>query len=149
MSATATRTSELRRRLRATGGRGRKLRGLAGLLAPYRWRVGAMFLSIVVATACALAPAPLAKLAIDNGIKHHDVGALDLIVVAFLVSAIVYAIATYLQTYLVGWVSARCRTCACSCSVTCRTSRSASTRATAPGSSSPASPTTSRLSTSS
>ena len=30
-----------------------------------------------LATAAALAPAPLAKLAIDNGINHHDVAALD------------------------------------------------------------------------
>jgi ATP-binding cassette subfamily B protein len=98
---------EVRRRLRATGGRGRKLRGLAQLLAPYRWRVIAMFLSVLVATAAALAPAPLAKLAIDDGIRRHDVGALDMIVVAFLVSAILYGIATYLQTYLVGWVGQR------------------------------------------
>ena len=102
-----SRRSELRRRLRATGGRGRKLRGLASLLAPYRWRVVAMVASVVVATAAALAPAPLAKLAIDNGIMRHDTGELDLIVIAFLVSAVLYAIATYLQTYLVGWVGQR------------------------------------------
>ncbi len=108
MSATPkTTTSELRRRLRATSGRGRKLRGLAQLLAPYRWRVLAMFLSVVVATAAALAPAPLAKLAIDDGIMRHDVGTLNVIVVAFLASAILYAVATYLQTYLVGWVGQR------------------------------------------
>jgi ATP-binding cassette subfamily B protein len=111
MSATAprgaSRTDELRRRLRATRGRGRKLRGLFLLLSPYRWRVIGMFLSVVVATATALAPAPLAKLAIDDGIKRHDVGALDLIVLGFLGSAILYAIATYLQTYLVGWVGQR------------------------------------------
>jgi ATP-binding cassette subfamily B protein len=110
MSALANRpgrTSELRRRLRETGGRGRKLRGLAQLLSPYRWRVAAMFLSVVVATAAALAPAPLAKLAIDDGIRRHDVGSLNTIVVAFLVSAVLYAIATYSQTYLVGWVGQR------------------------------------------
>ena len=66
-----------------------------------------MFLSLVAATAAALAPAPLAKLAIDQGIQRHDVGALDLVVVLFLVSAIVYAVATYAQTYLVGWVGQR------------------------------------------
>lgn len=104
---TATRRDDIRRRLRATSGRGRKLRGLTALLAPYRWRVAAMITSVVVATAAALAPAPLAALAIDDGIKRHDVAALDLIVVAFLLSAVVYAIATYLQTYLVGWVGQR------------------------------------------
>ena len=99
--------AEIRRRLRQTGGRGRKLRGLAALLAPYRWRVVAMFVSLIVATAAALAPAPLAKLAIDTGIDHHDVAALDLIVGAFMLSAVLYVVATYAQVYLVGWVGQR------------------------------------------
>jgi ABC-type multidrug transport system fused ATPase/permease subunit len=103
----SSRGLELRRRLRETGGRGRKLRGLAELLAPYRWRVSAMFISLVLATAAALAPAPLAKIAIDQGIRHHDVGALDLVVVGFLASAVIYGLATYAQTYLVAWVGQR------------------------------------------
>jgi ABC-type multidrug transport system fused ATPase/permease subunit len=102
-----SRIADIRRRLRETGGRGRKLRGLAEIMAPYRWRVLAMFVALVAATGAALAPAPLAKLAIDRGIQHHDTTSLDLIVIAFLVSAIVYAVATYLQTYLVGWVGQR------------------------------------------
>ena len=89
---------------RQTGGRGRKLRGLAELLRAVPLAGAGDVPSLVLATAAALAPAPLAKLAIDQGIQHHDVGALDLIVVAFLVSAVVYAVATYAQTYLVGWV---------------------------------------------
>jgi ATP-binding cassette subfamily B protein len=97
----------VRERLRQTSGRGRKLRGLAELIAPYRWRFAAMLLSLVVATATALAPAPLAKLAIDQGIARHDTSALDLIVVGFLLSAVIYAIASYWQTYLVGWVGQR------------------------------------------
>jgi ATP-binding cassette subfamily B protein len=108
VSAAATsRRTELRRRLQQTGGRGRKLRGLAEILAPYRWRVLAMFVALVAATAAALAPAPLAKLAIDQGIRHHDTGELNLIVIVFLVSAVVYGVATYAQTYLVGWVGQR------------------------------------------
>jgi ABC-type multidrug transport system fused ATPase/permease subunit len=99
--------TELRRRLQETGGRGRKLRGLAEILAPYRWRVLAMFVSLVLATAASLAPAPLAKVAIDQGIRHHDVGALDLVVIVFLISAVVYGVCTYAQTYLVGWVGQR------------------------------------------
>ncbi len=98
---------EIRRRLAETGGRGRKLRGLAELLRPYRWRVAAMLLALVLATAAALAPAPLAKVAIDKGINQHDTGTLDLVVVAFLISAVVYGVATYAQTYLVGWVGQR------------------------------------------
>jgi ATP-binding cassette subfamily B protein len=93
--------------LRATGDRGRKIRGLIEILAPYRWRVLAMFVALVTATVAALAPAPLAKLAIDDGINRHDVGALDLIVGAFLLSAVLYVVASYAQTYLVGWVGQR------------------------------------------
>ena len=88
-------------------GRARKLRGLVQLLTPYKWRVLAMFVALVAATGAALAPAPLAKVAIDTGIRHHDTGALDLIVAAFLASALVYAAASYAQTYLVGWVGQR------------------------------------------
>jgi ABC-type multidrug transport system fused ATPase/permease subunit len=102
-----SRSAELRRRLRETGGRGHKLRGLAQLLAPYKWRVLAMFIALVLATAAALAPAPLAKIAIDQGIQRHDVHTLDVVVVVFLISAIVYAVMTYAQTYLVGWVGQR------------------------------------------
>jgi ABC-type multidrug transport system fused ATPase/permease subunit len=99
--------SELRRRLRETRGRGRKLRGLAQLLAPYKLRVFGMLVALVTATATSLAPAPLAKLAIDDGIQRHDVAALDWIVAGFLLSAVLYAIASYAQTYLVGWVGQR------------------------------------------
>ncbi|MGZ4173836.1 MAG: ABC transporter ATP-binding protein [Solirubrobacteraceae bacterium] len=101
------RLNELRRRIRQTSGRGRKLRGLIELLKPYRWRVIAMFISLLLATAAALAPAPLAKLAIDDGINKHDVGALNLVVAAFLASAVIYALASYAQSYLVGWVGQR------------------------------------------
>jgi ABC-type multidrug transport system fused ATPase/permease subunit len=99
--------AELRRRLNETSDGGRKLRALAELLAPYRWRVLAMCLSLLAATVAALAPAPLAKEAINQGIDHHDTNALYVIVVIFLISAVVYAIATYAQTYLVGWVGQR------------------------------------------
>lgn len=87
--------------------RARKLRGLARLLAPYKLRVSGMLLALIAAAGTALAPAPLAKVAIDQGILRHDTGTLDLIVLAFLASAVLYALATYLQTYLVGWVGQR------------------------------------------
>jgi ABC-type multidrug transport system fused ATPase/permease subunit len=106
-SGRALTTAELRRRLRQTGGRGRKLRGLAALLRPYRRRVALMFVALLVATLAALAPPPLAKLAIDDGIIAGDLGTLNLVVVAFVVSALVYWGASYAQTYLVGWVGQR------------------------------------------
>ena len=88
-------------------GRGRKLRGLLALLRPYRGRTALMLVSLVLGTAAALAPPPLAKLAIDEGIVPGDLGTLTWVVVAFLVSALVYWGATYAQTYLVGWVGQR------------------------------------------
>ena len=85
----------------------RKLRGLGELLRPYRVRVAVAALSLLAATGASLAPPYLAKLAIDNGISARDVGALDVIVAAFVGAALVYWGATYLQTYLVGWVGQR------------------------------------------
>src|SRR5437764_14511691 len=66
-----------------------------------------MVVALVTATAASLAPAPLAKVAIDDGIERHDVGTLDLVVGAFLLSAVLYALASAAQTYLVGWVGQR------------------------------------------
>ena len=103
----STRRAEIARRWRATGGRGRKLRGLVVLLRPYRARVVLMFGALVLGTAAALAPPPLAKLAIDEGIVPGDLTTLTWVVVAFMVSALVYWGATYVQTYLVGWVGQR------------------------------------------
>ncbi|MEA2254540.1 MAG: ATP-binding cassette, subfamily bacterial [Solirubrobacteraceae bacterium] len=103
----ATRRDDLRRRLRGTSGRGRKLRGLIVLLAPYRARVAGMFVALVAGTAAALAPAPLAKAAIDSGLLKGDESVLDLIVLGFVASALVVWAATYVQTYLVGWVGQR------------------------------------------
>ncbi len=102
-----SRRDDLRRRLRGTQGRGRKLRGLMVLLAPYRLRVAAMFAALLLGTAAALAPAPLAQKAIDDGILAKDVGTLNVIVVAFVVSAFVVWVATYAQTYLTGWIGQR------------------------------------------
>jgi len=99
--------NEIRRRWRSTGGRKRKLQGLVVLLKPYRTRVVLMFVALLAATAASLAPAPLAKIAIDSGIKNGDVGTLNLVVVAFVISALVFWGASYAQTYLVGWVGQR------------------------------------------
>ena len=66
-----------------------------------------MFVSLLLATAAALAPPPLAKLAIDKGILPGDLTALTWIVVAFLGTALVYWGATYVQTYLDGWIGQR------------------------------------------
>jgi ATP-binding cassette subfamily B protein len=101
------RIADIRRRLRGTSGRGRRIRGLIGLLHPYRLRVAAMFTTLIVGTAASLAPAPLAKLAIDDGITAGNRHTLTLIVIAFLVAAVIVWAATYAQTYLVEWVGQR------------------------------------------
>jgi ATP-binding cassette subfamily B protein len=80
---------------------------MAGLLRPYRGRVALTGVAIVAATAAGLAPPLLAKEAIDAGIIPGDTTALTMIVLAFLGVAVVYAVATYVQTYLVGWVGTR------------------------------------------
>ncbi|UGS37392.1 ABC transporter ATP-binding protein [Capillimicrobium parvum] len=102
-----TRLQDIRRRLRGTSGRGRKVRGLVVLLRPYRWRVIAMAVALVAGTAASLAPAPLATRAIDDGIVPGDLGALNLTVALFLLSALVYWGASYAQTFLVNWVGQR------------------------------------------
>jgi ATP-binding cassette subfamily B protein len=89
------------------GSRGRNLRGLLALVRPYRLRVAGMFLALIVGTAASLAPPLLAKVAIDNGILKHDTTTLVLVVLAFLLSAVIVWLMTYVQTYLVGWVGQR------------------------------------------
>ncbi len=92
---------------RQKGTRGRNLRGLLRLLGPYRLRVSAMLLALVLGTAASLAPPLLAKIAIDEGIDRHDTRTLVLVVIAFLISALLVWAMTYVQTYLVGWVGQR------------------------------------------
>ena len=93
--------------IRGEDQRGRKVRWLVTQLRPYRGRVALMFLGLILATAAGLAPPYLAGRAIDSGILAGDVSALDWIVVAFVVISVIYAAATYLQTYMVGWVGTR------------------------------------------
>jgi ABC-type multidrug transport system fused ATPase/permease subunit len=95
------------RLLRGEDQRARKVRWMIGLLRPYRGKVALMFLALLVATGAGLAPPYLAGKAVDAGIITGDVAALDWIVAAFVVVATLYALATYLQTYLVGWVGTR------------------------------------------
>ncbi len=95
------------RTIRGEDERGRKVRWLLGLLRPYRARVAWMLLALVAAGAAAHAPPHHAGHAVDNGLTTGDLDALTLIVIAFLASAGIYWAATYVQTYLVGWVGQR------------------------------------------
>ena len=93
--------------IRGEDQRARKVRWMIGLLRPYRGKVALMFVALLIATGAGLAPPYLAGKAVDSGIITGDVSALDWIVAAFVVVATLYAAATYLQTYLVGWVGTR------------------------------------------
>jgi len=95
------------RLVRGQDQRGRKVRWMIGLLRPYRGRMALMFVFLLIETGAGLAPPFLAGRAIDAGIRTGDLGALDWIVGAFVVVAILYAAATYAETYLVGWVGTR------------------------------------------
>jgi ABC-type multidrug transport system fused ATPase/permease subunit len=99
--------ASLWRLLRGQDQRGRKLRWMIRLLRPYRGRMTLMFVALLVETGAGLAPPYLAGRAIDAGIKTGDLNALDLTVAAFFLAALFYALGTYAETYLVGWVGTR------------------------------------------
>jgi ABC-type multidrug transport system fused ATPase/permease subunit len=84
-----------------------RLRHLVSLLRPYRVRVSLMFVSLLLATAAALAPPYLAGRAIDDGIRGKDTETLTIIVIVFLAAALINWGATYVQTYLINWVGQR------------------------------------------
>jgi ABC-type multidrug transport system fused ATPase/permease subunit len=95
------------RLVRGEDQRGRKVRWMIGLLRPYRGRMALMFVALVIETGAGLAPPYLAGQAIDAGINTGDLSALDLTVAAFVAAALIYAVSTYAETYLVGWVGTR------------------------------------------
>jgi len=99
--------ADLWRLVRGEDQRGRKVRWMFGLLRPYRRRLILMFVALLLETAAALAPPYLLGKAIDSGIRAGDVAALDWIVAAFLFATVLYAVATFWETYLVGWIGTR------------------------------------------
>ncbi|HYQ78241.1 MAG TPA: ABC transporter ATP-binding protein [Solirubrobacterales bacterium] len=99
--------ADLWRLVRGEDQRARKVRWMIGLLRPYRRRVILMFVALVLETGAALAPPYLLGKAIDSGISAGDVSTLDWIVAAFVFATVLYAVATYWETYLVGWIGTR------------------------------------------
>jgi ATP-binding cassette, subfamily B, bacterial len=85
----------------------RRLGMLVRLTRPYRTRTILSVVSLLLATATALAPPFLSKYALDDGIRRHDLGALWWIVGAFLVAGLLNWAMSYAQTYLTGWVGER------------------------------------------
>src|SRR6266498_2117072 len=85
----------------------RRLVALARLTAPYKSRTALAIGSLLAATVTALAPPYLAKLAIDEGIRPHDLHALTIFVVAFLAAGIANWVTSAAQTYFTGWTGER------------------------------------------
>jgi ATP-binding cassette subfamily B protein len=85
----------------------RRIATLARLTAPYKGRTALSVVSLLAATATALAPPFLAKYALDDALKGKDFGFLLLIVGLFLASGLAFWGMSYLQTYLTGWVGER------------------------------------------
>ena len=85
----------------------RRIGTLWRLTAPYRLRTGLSVFSLLTATATALAPPYLAKLALDDAV-HGDAGRrLWLIVGVFVAAGLAGWGMTYVETYFTGWVGER------------------------------------------
>jgi ABC-type multidrug transport system fused ATPase/permease subunit len=85
----------------------RRVSTLARLTAPYKLRTALAVLSLLAATLTALAPPYLAKLALDDGIRDRDLGALTVIVVLFVVAGLASLATSAAQTYFTGWTGER------------------------------------------
>src|SRR5256714_5526639 len=85
----------------------RRIAELARLAKPYKVRTAFSIVSLLAATATALAPPFLSKYAVDDGIRRHDLTKLWWIVGAFLLAGLLNWAMSYVQTYLTGWVGER------------------------------------------
>jgi ABC-type multidrug transport system fused ATPase/permease subunit len=85
----------------------RRLAALARLTAPYKGRTALAIGSLLAATVTALLPPYLAKLAIDEGIRPHDLHALTIFVVAFLAAGTANWATSAAQTFFTGWTGER------------------------------------------
>jgi ABC-type multidrug transport system fused ATPase/permease subunit len=88
-----------------------KTRGRLGLLwgltQPYRRRTAFSVLSLLAATATALAPPYLAKYALDDAIKARGGTQLYLVVAIFVAAGLANWAMFYVETYMTGWVGER------------------------------------------
>src|SRR5438477_1223963 len=85
----------------------RRLGTLARFALRYKVRTAFSAVSLLAATATALAPPFLSKYAVDDGIRLHDLTRLWWIVGAFLAAGLLNWGMSYVQTYLTGWVGER------------------------------------------
>jgi ATP-binding cassette, subfamily B, bacterial len=85
----------------------RRVKTLWRLAANYRVRTTLAIVSLLLATATALAPPYLAKIAVDQGIKNDNLHTLSLVVIAFVTAGVLNLGASYAQTYFTGWTGER------------------------------------------
>jgi ABC-type multidrug transport system fused ATPase/permease subunit len=85
----------------------RRVSTLARLAAPYKRQTTLALVSLLAATATALAPPYLAKLAIDDGIAKDDLHALTIVVALFLFAGTLNLATSAAQTYFTGWTGER------------------------------------------
>jgi ABC-type multidrug transport system fused ATPase/permease subunit len=85
----------------------RRISTLARLTAPYKARTALAIFFLLAATAAALTPPYLAKVAIDRGIRQEDLHALWIIAALFVVAGISTIVTSYAQTYFTGWTGER------------------------------------------
>jgi ABC-type multidrug transport system fused ATPase/permease subunit len=85
----------------------RRLGALIALARPYRMRTALAAVTLVAYTLAALLPPYLVKLAVDDGIVAKDLGALTIVVVAFVAAGIAAFALSGIQTYFTGWVGER------------------------------------------
>jgi len=88
-----------------------KTRGRLGLLwsltRPYRRRTMWSVLSLLAATATALAPPYLAKIALDDAVNGKGGNALYIVVAIFVAAGLANWAMYYVETYMTGWVGER------------------------------------------
>jgi ATP-binding cassette subfamily B protein len=77
------------------------------LTRPYKTRTAFSVISLLAATATALAPPYLAKFALDDAINDTTGSKLVLVVVLFVVAGLANWGMTYVETYMTGWVGER------------------------------------------
>jgi ABC-type multidrug transport system fused ATPase/permease subunit len=77
------------------------------LTRPYRGRTGLSVISLLTATATALAPPYLAKYALDDAVNGHTGAKLEIVVGIFVAAGLANWGMTYVETYLTGWVGER------------------------------------------
>ena len=97
--------------LAAARGRAEETRRRLGLLwrltQPYRGRTALSVVSLLTATATALAPPYLAKYALDDAVNGHGGSRLFVVVAIFVAAGLANWGMTYVETYLTGWVGER------------------------------------------